>query len=695
MRRYLFSPQGSTTIMPEPHTSLKELTLRGVVLGALITLVFTASNVYLGLKVGLTFASSIPAAVISMAVLRAFRDSNILENNIVQTQASAAGTLSAVIFVLPALLMMGYWTGFPLLQTAMICACGGILGVVFTVPLRRALVVNSDLPYPEGVAAAEILKVGQKQAEGTEGTATRRAGGLRDIVAGGVLAGGFSLLTGGLRVAGDSVGYWFSVGRAVFQLPLGLSFALVGAGYLVGIVGGVAMLLGVALSWGVAVPWLTSLAPMPDGASLASFATGIWVSKVRLIGAGMIAVAAVWTLLTLIRPMVEGMRISLSVLKRGSGESGRDRTDADLPPGLLLKLTLLMLLLLGATFQSFVADSGLPTMSAWTLVVAGVVLAFVFGFLVAAACGYMAGLVGSSASPISGIAVIAILASSMIFIGIGQAQDLLGRPESVRFMTALALFCTSVVVAVAAISNDNLQDLKTGWLVHATPWRQQAALIIGCVIGAVTIPPVLELLYEAYGFIGSLPREGMDPAQALAAPQASLMITIAQGLFSHTLDWTYIRIGVLVGAALIVFDWILSRFSRFRVPPLAVAMGVYLPPTVATALFVGALISWFVRGRVRARTLPDGPDRVQAAEQASERTGTLFASGLIVGESLVGVVLAIVIVGSMASGGGDAPLAVVGSEFAPVATGIGLLAFVLMCVVFVRRVLGAGVAGKG
>ncbi|WP_043680624.1 OPT family oligopeptide transporter [Castellaniella defragrans] len=680
--------------MPKSHASLKELTLRGVILGALITLVFTASNVYLGLKVGLTFASSIPAAVISMAVLRAFRDSNILENNIVQTQASAAGTLSAVIFVLPALLMMGYWTGFPLLQTAMICACGGILGVVFTVPLRRALVVNSELPYPEGVAAAEILKVGQKPG-GEDGGETRPAGGLREIMLGGVLAGGFSLLTSGLRVAGDSVSHWFSIGRAVFQLPLGLSFALVGAGYLVGIVGGVAMLLGVVLAWGVAVPWLTWLSPMPEGASLASFATGVWVSKVRLIGAGMIAVAAVWTLLTLIRPMVEGMRISLSVFKQGPGESGLDRTDADLPPRLLLKLTLLMILLLGATFQSFVADSGLPTLAAWTLVVAGVVLAFVFGFLVAAACGYMAGLVGSSASPISGIAVIAILASSMIFIGIGQAQDLLGRPESVRFMTALALFCTSVVVAVAAISNDNLQDLKTGWLVHATPWRQQAALIIGCVIGAVTIPPVLGLLYEAYGFIGSLPRAGMDPAQALAAPQASLMITIAQGLFSHTLDWTYIRIGVLVGAALIVFDWILGRFSRFRVPPLAVAMGVYLPPTVATALFVGALISWFVRGRVRAQALQAGADRARC-EQASERTGTLFASGLIVGESLVGVVLAIVIVGSMASGGGDAPLAVAGPGFAPIATLIGLLAFVLMCVVFVRRVLGAaGAVGRG
>ena len=677
-------------------SDMPELTVSAVAVGVILGIVFGASSLYLALRVGMTVSASIPVAVMSITLFRTmsnrfgWRRATILENNIVQTQASAAGTLSAVIFVLPALLMMGYWTGFPLLQTAMICACGGILGVVFTVPLRRALVVNSDLPYPEGVAAAEILKVGQNPGDGA---GTRQAGGLRDIVAGGVLAGGFSLMTSGLRIAGDSVGYWFTAGRAVFQLPLGLSFALVGAGYLVGIVGGVAMLLGVVLSWGVAVPWLTSLAPMPDGASLSSFATGIWVSKVRLIGAGMIAVAAVWTLLTLIKPMIEGMRISLSVLKRGSGASGQDRTDADLPPGLLLKLTLFMILLLGATFQSFVADSGLPALAAWTLVVTGVLLAFVFGFLVAAACGYMAGLVGSSASPISGIAVIAILASSMIFIGIGQTQDLLGNPESVRFMTALALFCTSVVVAVAAISNDNLQDLKTGWLVHATPWRQQTALIIGCVIGAVTIPPVLELLYEAYGFIGSLPREGMDPTQALAAPQASLMITIAQGLFSHTLDWTYIRIGVLVGAALIVFDWVLGRFTRFRVPPLAVAMGVYLPPTVATALFVGALISWFARIRIRARTVAQGPGRVQAAEQASERTGTLFASGLIVGESLVGVVLAIVIVGSMASGGGDAPLALAGPGFAPIATGVGLLAFVLMCIVFVRRVLGAARSG--
>ncbi|CAM5786229.1 oligopeptide transporter, OPT family [Castellaniella caeni] len=687
--------------MSEPQSSLRELTLRGVVLGALITLVFTASNVYLGLKVGLTFASSIPAAVISMTLLRAFRDSNILENNIVQTQASAAGTLSAIIFVLPALLMMGYWSGFPLLQTAMICACGGILGVVFTVPLRRALVVNSDLPYPEGVAAAEILRVGQgggaQTAPGVASTGAADAGqesaaargqghGFREILLGGSLAGGFSLLTGGLRLAADSVGHWFSVGRAVFQLPLGLSFALVGAGYLVGITGGIAMLVGVFLAWGVAVPWLTHLVPMPEGATLASFASGVWVSKVRLIGAGMIAVAAVWTLITLIKPMIEGMRISLAVLKRGQGAASQARADADLSPRLLARLTLLMVVLLGATFWTFVADSGLPAVTAWTLVVAGTLMAFFFGFLVAAACGYMAGLVGSSASPISGIAVIAILASSMVFIGIGQAQGVLGSHESVRFFTALALFCTSVVVAIAAISNDNLQDLKTGWLVHATPWRQQVALIIGCVIGAVTIPPVLELLYHAYGFLGSLPREGMDASQALAAPQASLMITIADGLFSHTLDWSYIRFGIYVGAAFIVFDALLARFMRFHLPPLAVAMGVYLPPTIATPLFVGALISWLVRRRIQAQALAEQRDAAPRLA-AAERKGTLFASGLIVGESLVGVVLAIVIVASVASGGSDAPLALAGAGFAPVATLIGLLAFVAMCLLFARRLL--------
>ena len=669
--------------MPDHSPTLKELTLRGVILGAIITLVFTASNVYLGLKVGLTFASSIPAAVISMAVLRVFQGSNILENNIVQTQASAAGTLSAIIFVLPALLMMGYWQGFPLMQTAMICACGGILGVVFTVPLRQALIVNSALPYPEGVAAAEILKAGNTDAsESTPG----KNQGLKEILWGSAVAGGFSLLSNGFKLAADGVSYWFSFGRAIFQLPLGFSFALVGAGYLVGITGGIAMLFGVFLSWGVAVPWLTLLQPTPENTSIIEFATTVWASKVRLIGAGMIAIAAIWTLITLIKPMIEGMRVSLSVLKAKPGAQQLEQTNTDLSPKALLRLTLLMVVLLTATFHTFVAQSGLPPVFAWTLILAGTALSFFIGFMVAAACGYMAGLVGSSASPISGIAVISILAVSLIFISIGQAQGVLHNPQHVQFFTALALFCSSVVVAIAAISNDNLQDLKTGWLLSATPWKQQIALIIGCVVGALVIPPVLELLYDAYGFIGSMPRADMDTSQALAAPQASLMITIAQGLFAHTLDWTYIMIGIATGIAAIVLDRLLNRFYQLQLPPLAIAMGLYLPPSIATALFVGALISWIVKKRIQAVAKHTNTDSKPLLENA-ERQGTLFASGLIVGESLVGVVLAMIIVASVGAGGSDTPLALVGPEFALPAKLIGITALVAMCMLFIKRAL--------
>lgn len=671
--------------MSATQLPLKELTIRGIILGALITLVFTASNVYLGLKVGMTFASSIPAAVISMAVLRAFRDSNILENNIVQTQASAAGTLSAIIFVLPALIMMGYWQNFPLIQTALICICGGILGVVFTVPLRRALVVNSDLPYPEGVAAAEILSVGHDtNDDATDISKSNKGSGFKEILFGGLLAGAFSIATNGLRIASDSFSYWFSFGKTIFQLPVGFSFALVGAGYLVGITGGIAMLFGVFLSWGIAVPWLTTITPMPADTSIADFAVGLWVSKVRLIGAGMIAVAAIWTLITLLKPMLEGMRISIQALRSGSDHHDGTNKDMDLAPNTLLKITLVTIALLVVTFYTFVADSGMDAHIAWTIIIVSTLISFVIGFLIAAACGYMAGLVGSSASPISGIAVIAVLVTSLVFIGIGSLFNVIESDQQKQFFTAVAIFCSSVIVAIGAISNDNLQDLKTGWLVHATPWRQQIALIIGCIVGAIAIPPVLELLYNAYGFLGSLPRADMDPGQALTAPQASLMITIAQGLFNSTLDWTFIYIGVAAGIGCIIFDIVLGRIWGVRMPPLAVAMGLYLPASVATAIFIGSLISWSTKRKIKAKT---AADQVEARLEHSNRKGTLFASGMIVGESLVGVALAMIIVVSVSSGGSDAPLAIVSGDFAATASVIGILAFIAMCIFFARRTL--------
>ncbi|MAM56748.1 MAG: oligopeptide transporter, OPT family [Salinicola sp.] len=687
---------------------LPELTLRGVVLGAVITLLFTASNVYLGLKVGLTFASAIPAAVISMAVLRRVAGANKLENNMVQTQASAAGTLSAIIFVLPGLLMIGYWQGFPFWQTTAICAIGGILGVLYTIPLRRVMVVQSDLPYPEGIAAAEILEVGSRDSttpdaarganEGQPGDEGAGAAvgepGAKEILLGGVVAAGFSIASGGLRVLADSVSVWFSAGRAAFQLSTGFSLALVGAGYLVGIVGGMAILIGTLIAWGIAVPWLTSITPPEAGQSLADAGMALWSDKVRFIGAGTIGIAAIWTLATLFKPMLVGIRTSLGAM-RGDQGAFRDqvRTERDLPAGIILALTGVLLVLLTVVFAIFLhgAAPQLAGAAFWTLTLGSVLFAGVFGFLIAAACGYMAGLVGSSSSPISGIGIVAVILVSLLLLGftaISDAFDSLDPAVARMLPTALALFVTSVILAVAAISNDNLQDLKTGYLVGATPWRQQVALIIGCVVGALVIPPVLSLLYNAYGFAGAMPREGMDPGQALGAPQASLMTAIVRGVFSHDLEWTMIVIGLAIGAVLIGIDELLrKRGGGARLPVLAVGIGIYLPPSINMPLVIGAVLGWLIDRRLRARARARGDD-VERASERPRRRGVLLASGLIVGESLVGVLLA----GIIGLSGAPAPLALVGDDFAAIAQWLGLAVFVVVCLGFYRRVLAAPVA---
>ncbi|MDU6770776.1 MAG: oligopeptide transporter, OPT family, partial [Veillonella sp.] len=411
---------------------LPELTLRGMLLGALITLIFTASNVYLGLKVGLTFSSSIPAAIISMAILRFFKDSNVLENNMVQTQASAAGTLSAIIFILPGLLMLGYWQGFPFWQTFLICACGGSLGVLFTIPLR------------------EVAKSGS---------------GMADIVSGGAVAGIISLCANGFKVLGDSMSFWLPVGsKGITQIPLGFSTALLGAGYLIGIASGIAILVGVLIAWAGFVPYLTNVFA-PDGGATAKFAMGIWKSKVRFIGAGAIGIAAIWTLITLIKPIIEGMKISVKSMNSSAAERETHRMDTDMSTKSVLIVFAIILIGLVITFWDFVSAVPISAGLMWTLVVVGVVVALLIGFFVAAACGYMAGLIGTSASPISGIGILATIISSLVVYFIASENNLFATEAGVQFATAMAIFMTSVVIAIASISNDNLQDLKTGQLV--------------------------------------------------------------------------------------------------------------------------------------------------------------------------------------------------------------------------------------
>lgn len=659
----------------------RELTLRGMILGALITVIFTASNVYLGLKVGLTFASSIPAAVISMAVLKFFKGSNILENNMVQTQASAAGTLSTIIFVLPGLLMAGYWSGFPFWQTTLLCVAGGILGVIFTIPLRYAMVVKSDLPYPEGVAAAEILKVGGHE----EGDNRQGGSGIKELAAGGALAGLMSFCAGGLRVIADSASYWFKSGTAIFQLPMGFSLALLGAGYLVGLTGGIAILLGISIAWGIAVPYFSSHIPQPSDMEMAAFAMNLWKEKVRFIGAGTIGIAAVWTLLMLLKPMVEGMKMSFKSF--GGGAPATERAEQDLSPKAMIFWVLSMMFILGVSFYHFIGDSHITGGMAWLLVVVCTLLASVIGFLVAAACGYMAGLVGSSSSPISGVGIVSIVVISLVLLLVGESGGLMADEANRKFLLALTLFCGSAVICVASISNDNLQDLKTGYLLKATPWRQQVALIIGCIVGALVISPVLELLYEAYGFTGAMPREGMDAAQALAAPQATLMTTIASGIFAHNLEWVYIFTGIAIGAVLIAADLVLKKSSggKLALPVLAVGMGIYLPPSVNMPIVAGAVLAAVLK-HIIGKKAENREGRLKNAD----RIGTLFAAGLIVGESLIGVIMAFIIAFSVTNGGSDAPLALNLQNWDAAASWLGLAFFVTGMFFFAQRVLKAG-----
>jgi len=645
-----------------------ELTWRGIALGILITLVFTAANVYFGLKAGLTFATSIPAAVIAMALLRKAKGNSIGETNIVQTIASSAGTLSSIIFVLPGLVMVGWWTGFPYWLSASLCALGGVLGVMYSIPLRRALVTNSPLPYPEGVACAEVLKVGHAS---DSDTSNRQ--GLLAIVLGGVVSAGFSVIVATQLFAANLAQY--------FRLPggdkngagpatgydLNFSFALLAVGHLVGLWVGIAILVGACIGWLGGVPLLTQGV---DGAAEA-VALFAWSKKVRFIGAGCIAVAAVWTLVKLAKPVVTGLRsaaASARVRKAGKADT-LPRTERDIPIGTVGLVTLGCMLPIGFMLARFAGSAGLGEQLG-LLAVGGVVYVALMSFFVAAVCGYMAGLIGSSNSPLSGVGI-------LVVIGVALLLALVVKPllpaGSGQALVAYALFVTAVVLAVATISNDNLQDLKTGQLVDATPWRQQVALIIGVVAGAAVIPPVLDLLNQAYGFSGA---PGADPKKALAAPQAALISALAKGVIQGDLAWDLIGIGAGIGAVCVVIDELLKRSTggKAHLAPLAVGLGIYLPLNSTLIIVVGAVAGWWFERRAEHKADPE----------ATKQLGVLMASGLIVGESLLGVILAAVVVFS----GNGAPLALVGESFFGTSQVLGFVAFAGVGLALYRWLLG-------
>lgn len=614
--------------------AIKELTVRGIILGALITVIFTAANVYLGLKIGITFATSIPAAVISMAVLKAFRDSTIQENNIVQTIASAAGTLSAIIFVLPGLIMVGWWTGFPYWLSVAVIGIGGILGVMYSVPLRRALVTGTDLPYPEGVAAAEVLKVGS----GVGGAEENRRGLV--LIAGSTIVAALFFIVAKTRLLTDTAAKTFRVGAGASGISASLSMALIGVGHLVGVAVGFAMVVGMLISWAAIVPhWTQDPSIIAQAAGdLDKLVGTAFKLKARMVGAGTIGVAAIWTLLRIIGPIVAGIRGALAAnreRKAGRGEA-LPITERDIPIGVVSAIILISMIPIGLLLYAF-GNTAPIVESPGVTIVLSIIYTLIAGVVIAAVCGYMAGLIGASNSPISGVGILSVLGISLIlaalFPGVGG--------DATKALVAFALFVTAIIFGVATISNNNLQDLKTGQLVDATPWRQQVALVLGVVFGALVIPPILDLMNTAFTFQGAPNAK----AAALAAPQAAIISTIAQGVLGGSLDWGLIGEGAIIGVVAVIVDEVLKATSnrRLYLPPLAIGMGIYLPLEADLLIPVGAVLGWFYnRWALQSRS-----------PEFAERMGVLMATGLIVGESLMGVVYAFAVAAAEKAGSAD------------------------------------------
>nr|WP_246043163.1 oligopeptide transporter, OPT family [Fodinibius saliphilus] len=656
---------------------MPQITVKAVVLGILLSAILAGANAYLGLKVGMTVSASIPAAVISMALLRMFKHSNILENNIVQTAASAGESLAAgVIFTLPALILLRYWSDFPFLDTMAIAMFGGVLGVLFTIPLRRALIIEKKLKFPEGVATGEVLKAG------TEG-----GKGITQIAWAGLAAGLYKLGQTGLKLFSGSVSGSVTAGRSIFGMGTELSVALLGVGYIVGLNIAVLVFAGGLISWLFGIPLYMAFANPGEVAGVVGNMEGydaaleIWSQKIRYMGVGSMVVGGIWALVSLAKPLKDGIASSWEAVKEAKSDDGPEvlRTEKDMPINYVLWGVVALAIPIFIVFTQVIDITHLPVSSNlyWTTMGIGVLFSLVAGFLFASVAGYMAGLVGSSNNPISGVTIATILATSLILLVLlGSQLDFSVDSSRAKAAAAAAIVVGAMVACAAAIAGDNMQDLKAGQLVGATPYKQQIMQIIGVVSAALVIAPILSLLFNAYGLGGVLPREGMSTEEMLSAPQATLMQSVAEGVFAQNLEWNMIWIGAVIAVAIIILDKVLeAKGSDFRTPVLAVAVGIYLPLELTVPIFIGGMIAWGAAKVVasRARKNDENPKK---AKVEAERKGLLFSSGLITGEALIGIILAI----PFAIQESTDALRLVPQSFAPYADWLGAAAAIFFCI---------------
>lgn len=652
--------------------SLPEITIRGTLLAIILTVVLAAANAFLGLKVGLTVSASIPAAVISMGILRFFKNSNVLENNIVQTAASAGEALTAgVSFTLPALIVIHYWANFNYWASFIIAMTGGTLGVLFSVPLRRVLLADETLRFPEGTAIGKVLMANSSA-----------DCGLSNLVFGGAIGAVISLFQTGFKLLSDHLQLWFKVGGTVVGGGLGFAPALIGAGYIIGINTCLSILLGVFLGWIIGVPVLTTIYGIGTDQSVIQIAMQMWSEHIRYIGLGAMMVGGLWAIVSLLKPIAKGINTSIkSVIEaKKNGGANIPRTDRDLSIITVFWFILLTLCPIYLLVEHFASAGSLHLggLTVHLLSLTSVVVIMTLGFALASVCGYFAGLVGSSANPLSSMALISLIVVSFVILlflhgGVNIANDkLLGIAAA-----AVAIVITAIIACAACICNDTIQDLKAGQMVGATPWKQQLMLILGVLVAALCIPLILQLLFDAYGLAGVMPHPGMDPSQMLLAPQAGLMAAIVQGIFTHSTQWNMIMIGGVIAVIVLIIDEKVKH-RGWRLPVLAVGIGIYLPVDTSMSLVLGGVLSYIVERKL-TRKYDQHSDEYKLAHQA----GLLLACGLVAGAAIMGVVLAI----PFAVKGNSNVLSLMPANYAYLSGLFGFIVTTALCLWFGMRVI--------
>lgn len=656
-----------------------ELTFKSVILSIILTLVLAAANAFLGLKVGVTVSASIPAAVISLGVLRMFRRNSILESTLVQTAASAGEGLTAgLAFVVPALLILGFWNDFNYWQTVIVGLIGGLLGVLYSIPIRRALINSPELRFPEGAAIGNVLKA----------SVAEDSADLGMLIKGGIVGALITLFQTGFRVCSDAVEYWWKIKDTLFGIGFGFSPALIAAGYIVGMNVGVSMFIGVIVGWLIGVPVLTHIYGIPDLAHPMESAHALWTQHIRYMGVGTMLVGGLWTLICLMKPVLRSLKTSWMSIRevRLNGAASLPRTERDIP---LTTVIWLLVLLMVPTFifaYSLLNPSILPISAGlrWSVAILTIVYILIVGFAFSSISAYFAGLIGSTNSPGSGLNIsVLLLLTLLLLIVFGVDINFLGQVTHAELSAAgYAVFVTAIISAAIVIANETIQDLKVGQIVGATPWKQQVMLMIGVCVSAMIIPLVLSLLFHAYGMAGVFPHPGMDMKQMLPAPQAGLIAAVATGTFTHHLPWDMIITGCIIAFFSIAIDEFLKPY-KMRLPVLAVGLGIYLPFSATVPVLFGGLVQFLVNRRFKKmrQRHHNGAD-IDATIATNKHRGLTLACGLVAGSALVGVLLAIPFAIKKSS---DA-LSLVGPEFASTADIFGLVVTVGLCWWMLRRI---------